>query len=87
MTAEFDMNQLEEMTGGDPDLTKELMQSFYECADECIASLESCINGDPTNWKEHAHALKGIALNFGATGLSDISKQAEEQALTLNDNE
>ncbi len=78
MENEFDLEQLEEMTDGDPELKKEIIEAFFECGDECLTDLEQSITGENLAWKEKAHALKGIALNFGATRVAELSASAEE---------
>ena len=78
MEDEFDLAQLEEMTDGDPELKKEMTQVFFECGDDCLVGLKESIGGGNLMWKEKAHALKGIALNFGATKVSKLSHFAEE---------
>lgn len=78
MEAEFDLEQLDEMTDGDPELKKDIVEAFFECGDECLEELEQSLGGENIMWKEKAHALKGIALNFGATRVAKLSAEAEE---------
>ena len=85
MNHELDMNELNELTDGDEAILKELLDSFFECADDCIAGLSENLHDSPA-WKEHAHALKGISLNFGAVKLADVSRIAENKPdLTLQE--
>ncbi len=78
MEDEFDFEQLDEIAGDDPEVRQEIVQAFFECGDECLLELEKSINAEDSQWKEHSHALKGVALNFGATKVSELSQSAEE---------
>lgn len=78
MEAEFDLEQLEEMTDGDPEVKKDIVEAFFECGDECLEELGQSVSSENIMWKEKAHALKGIALNFGATRIAELSRAAEE---------
>ena len=40
--------------------------------------LEKSVGSESVTWKEKAHALKGISLNFGATRVAELSRVAEE---------
>ncbi|HBN22469.1 MAG TPA: hypothetical protein DD412_04455 [Holosporales bacterium] len=43
-----------------------------------MEELEQSVGNENITWKEKAHALKGIALNFGATRVAELSRTAEE---------
>lgn len=70
-----DLSNLRELTDGDKELEEELFQEFITGADEIIESLST--TNDNEEWRQAAHALKGISLNLGAARLSELSSSAQ----------
>ena len=53
--------------GGDHSLFLEFINIFDEDAPELVREIETAFEqNDAENLKRHAHALKGLAMNFGA---------------------
>lgn len=79
MTEPVDLTDLREMTEGDAEMEKELFEEFFSSSEECIATMEAnCADGINEPFRAGAHALKGTAINLGATRLSELCKTAQE---------
>lgn len=77
--APLDLEHFHSFTDGDKDEEKELLDLFFDQADQSIALLtEQSTDGENTDWKAAAHKLKGSAANFGANTLAEISTRAEK---------
>jgi two-component system, NarL family, sensor histidine kinase EvgS len=72
---------LEELTGGDPALTADLLRDFFESSRADLETLEAAIvarnHGEA---RRSAHRLKGASRVLGAHALSDLAQQIEDRA-------
>jgi len=69
---------LEEYTNGDPEAIKELLEMFFETAEESLEKLESnIIDGKNDYWSSAGHKLKGAAAYVGADTLKSLCAQAQ----------
>jgi HPt (histidine-containing phosphotransfer) domain-containing protein len=64
---------LEQYTGGDRALTREVLQVFLEEAKQWAQRLD----GADANWEPTIHTMKGTARSIGAAGLGDLCEYAE----------
>lgn len=79
MTPPVDLTNFREMTGGDAELEKILFGEFCSSFENGLTDLQThCRDNAAEPWRKCAHALKGICLNLGAHGLSDLCKTAQE---------
>lgn len=83
-TALLDVNMLEELLGtlGKEQLAP-LFDDYFVYADQIIEALmeeKGSIPPNGTNIKDRAHELKGMAANFGFSGLSKIAAEIENLA-------
>lgn len=77
-TAPVDLSYLAEYTNGDQDAIRELIEVFYETADEALGDLKSNITeGENAAWAAAGHKLKGAAGYVGAESLKDLCAQAQ----------
>ncbi len=77
----FDVSYLNEVTGGDAEMTKILLDSFFETTPPLLDELiEAFDQQDPEAVREAAHAIKGSSLMAGALRLGDICKQIQDAA-------
>jgi CheY-like chemotaxis protein/HPt (histidine-containing phosphotransfer) domain-containing protein len=78
--------ELREMPPSDgATMLKELVDFFLENAPQRIAQINQFIS-DPHKMAFHAHALKSMSLNLGATKMADLCQRLEEMA-QLSDEE
>jgi HPt (histidine-containing phosphotransfer) domain-containing protein len=78
MSTPVNLENLRDMTGGDPAFEQELFQVFLESAEECLTALQTlCETGKDMEWRTQAHALKGMCLNLGANKLGEMSANAQ----------
>jgi PAS domain S-box-containing protein len=72
----MNLKHLTDLTGGDDDLTKELISAFVEGA---LTNLEQLYNNNVASdvWKKASHKLQGSCLNLGIEKLGEISAWAE----------
>ncbi len=78
MNAVLNMHNLRDIIDNDKVLEAELVRNFHACYYTCIADLEASMHSNnPVQWRNAAHALKGVASNLGAEQLSALSFQAE----------
>jgi PAS domain S-box-containing protein len=78
-TAPIDLNYLNELTGEDEALTKELIAAYVEGAKESLKKLkEAPISSDP--WRKAAHKLKGSSTNLGIVKMGELAAWAEAAA-------
>ena len=65
--------------GGDKELFKEFVEIFFEDSPELIKGIEDGLNvSDARAVEKSAHALKGLASNFGAKDFVDVSSEIEK---------
>ena len=78
---DVDAPLLEELTGGDPALTADLLRDFFESSRADLEALEAAIvarnHGEA---RRSAHRLKGASRVLGAHALSDLAQQIEARA-------
>jgi len=75
---EVDMIALRELTGGDLDFERELVETFVSSGDQCLAEiLNACRVSDFETIGKRAHALKGASANIHAVGLAAAASSLE----------
>jgi CheY-like chemotaxis protein len=76
-----DLAALEEMTGGDVDFVRELIDVFVEAGDRELAGLVAALAADDlAAVRRHAHSLKGASANMRAVSLADVAQRLESAA-------
>lgn len=71
----LDPNQLDAMTGGDTDLSLEVVDIFIHQAEIWSRMLDP--RGETSHWADAAHTLKGASLSIGAMQLANACEIAE----------
>jgi two-component system sensor histidine kinase/response regulator len=80
---EVDMDALRELTGGDAEFERELVETFVSSGDQCLAEILSAQRAsDLGTIGKRAHALKGASANIHATGLAAAASSLENAART-----
>jgi HPt (histidine-containing phosphotransfer) domain-containing protein len=75
------LDDLNEMTGGDPEFLAELIDTFANDGQTLLAEMRSALaSGDAMALRRAAHTLKSNSRTFGATVLGDTSQTLEERA-------
>ena len=83
--AEVDMNALRELTGGDAEFERELIDTFISSGDQCLAEILSALrSSDFATIGKRAHALKGASANIHAAGLAAAASSLEIAARAEN---
>ena len=78
---EVDMSALRELTGGDAEFQRELVQTFISSGDKCLAEILSAYRSrDFETIGKRAHALKGASANIHASGLAAAASSLESAA-------
>ena len=77
MQEPVDMTHLNDFTGGDVQLEKELATLFVVTAEQYIKQLAAALDQAET-WRKAAHALKGASGNIGAKALYTLALRAEQ---------
>jgi two-component system, sensor histidine kinase and response regulator len=78
---DVDLNALRELTGGDTDFERELIDTFVSSGDKCLADiLEAIRASDFDTIGKRAHALKGASANIHAHRLSAAASNLESAA-------
>jgi HPt (histidine-containing phosphotransfer) domain-containing protein len=78
---DVDLAALRELTGGDADFERELIETFVASGDECLAEiLEALRSNDYETIGKRAHALKGASANIHAHRLSAAASSLESAA-------
>jgi two-component system, sensor histidine kinase and response regulator len=73
-----DMNALREITGGDEEFERELMETFVSSGDQCLAEILAALRiQDFDTIGKRAHALKGASANIHASGLAAAASSLE----------
>ena len=81
MRPEVDMLALRELTGGDAEFERDLLQTFVSSGDQCLADILSALRvGDFATIGSRAHALKGASANIHAAGLAAAASSLERAA-------
>jgi CheY-like chemotaxis protein len=77
-SAEVDMSALHELTGGDAEFERELIDTFVASGDQCLAEIVSALRAsDFATIGKRAHALKGASANIHAAGLAAAASSLE----------
>lgn len=75
----INMEYMSDVSGGDTDLERELIQLYIEQSDLNIEHLElNCVDGLSNEWVEAAHKLKGGSTSVGATQLQSLCAKAQD---------
>jgi two-component system sensor histidine kinase/response regulator len=78
---EVDRNALRELTGGDTEFERELVETFVSSGDQCLAEILSALRvSDLATIGKRAHALKGASANIHASGLAAAASSLESAA-------
>jgi len=78
---DVDLNALREITGGDAEFERELIDTFVTSGDKCLAEiLEAVRASDFETIGKRAHALKGASANIHAHRLSAAASNLESAA-------
>ncbi len=78
---EVDMNALRELTGGDTEFERELVETFVSSGDQCLAEILSALRvSDLATIGKRAHGLKGASANIHAAGLAAAASSLESAA-------
>jgi CheY-like chemotaxis protein/anti-sigma regulatory factor (Ser/Thr protein kinase) len=76
-----DMNALRELTGGDIEFERELVDTFVSSGDRCLADIASALHTrDFDTIGKRAHALKGASANIHAQALAAAASTLEHAA-------
>ena len=76
--AEVDMAKLRDLTGGDAEFERELLDTFVNSGDQCMAEILSALKiSDFDTIGKRAHALKGASANIHASGLAAAASSLE----------
>jgi PAS domain S-box-containing protein len=79
--SEVDLEALRDLTGGDADFERELVQTFISSGDQCLAEILAALQAaDFETIGKRAHALKGASANIHARGLADAASSLETAA-------
>ncbi|MBL8266452.1 Hpt domain-containing protein [Steroidobacter sp.] len=77
----LDRTQLLEITGGDAQFERELLDTYRASATAILARLEQAFAaGDLVQVLREAHALKGASLNVGASAMGRCAGEIESAA-------
>jgi signal transduction histidine kinase/DNA-binding response OmpR family regulator len=86
--AEVDMSALHELTGGDAEFERELIDTFVSSGDQCLAEILAALRTrDYATIGKRAHSLKGASANIHAAGLAAAASNLESavRAQTLDE--
>jgi PAS domain S-box-containing protein len=76
-----DLDALTEMTGGDTEFVRELIEVFVAAGDRELAGLLAAMStSDFASVRRHAHSLKGASANMRAVVLADVAQRLESAA-------
>jgi two-component system, sensor histidine kinase and response regulator len=79
--SEVDMQALRELTGGDAEFERELLQTFVSSGDQCLSEILAALRvSDLATIGTRAHALKGASANIHASGLAAAASSLESAA-------
>lgn len=78
MHPSYTFKNLELITGGDPALDIDLLETFLTTSREYIAGMHAAhLENDDDDWQRQAHELKGSCFNIGADSLGEICENAQ----------
>jgi CheY-like chemotaxis protein len=76
-----DLEALHELTGGDTEFERELVETFVSSGDECLADIVKALKvQDFDTIGKRAHALKGASANIHASELAQAASSLETAA-------
>jgi CheY-like chemotaxis protein len=76
-----DLDALHELTGGDADFERDLVETFVKSGDQCLADIVAALEtSDLDTIGKRAHALKGASANIHAHTLSAAAGNLEHAA-------
>jgi two-component system sensor histidine kinase/response regulator len=76
-----DLDALHELTGGDADFERELVETFVSSGDKCLAEIVAALRiNDLETIGKRAHSLKGASANMHAHTLSVAASNLENAA-------
>jgi two-component system sensor histidine kinase/response regulator len=79
--ADVDLVALRELTGGDAEFERELVETFISSGDQCLAEIVTALDAsDLETIGKRAHALKGASANIHAHPLSAAASNLETAA-------
>ena len=79
----MDLQALHELTGGDADFERELIDTFVTSGDKCLTEIVAALQAnDFETIGKRAHALKGASANIHAHRLSAAASNLESAART-----
>jgi two-component system, sensor histidine kinase and response regulator len=85
---DVDINALHELTGGDAEFERELIDTFVASGDKCLAEIVAAVQvHDFETIGKRAHALKGASANIHAHRLSAAASSLQSAARTNLSNE
>ncbi len=77
----IDLSALHELTGGDAEFERELIETFVSSGDKCLAEIVAAMRAnDFETIGKRAHALKGASANIHAHRLSAAASSLESAA-------
>eukprot|EP01124_Arcella_intermedia_P026003 TRINITY_DN4786_c0_g1_i1.p1 TRINITY_DN4786_c0_g1~~TRINITY_DN4786_c0_g1_i1.p1 ORF type:complete len:201 (+),score=71.33 TRINITY_DN4786_c0_g1_i1:35-637(+) len=75
----FDKSALDEITGGEEDVEKDLIATYIESSQQELEKLKKAIEADnPADSELYSHSIKGAARYVGATKVAERSFQIEK---------
>lgn len=78
MTDPVNLDNLHEITGGDPSLEKELFGIYIASSENCLTFLRTSQSaGAEESWRSQAHSWKGMSFNLGAEALGNLCAKAQ----------
>jgi CheY-like chemotaxis protein len=81
----IDLARLNEITGGDPEFAKELIETFISSCEAQIVEIHDAIGAaDHRSLARSAHKLKGACANIHAEEMRLLVARLESEALTTN---
>jgi HPt (histidine-containing phosphotransfer) domain-containing protein len=79
--SQIDRDYLFEISGGDAEFERDLIQTFLEAAPALLASYATSIENNAGLGARHAaHTLKGSSRSIGATLFAEVCEEAEKAA-------
>jgi PAS domain S-box-containing protein len=78
---EVDLAALRDLTGGDAEFERDLVETFIASGDKCLAEIVTALrDSDFDTIRKRAHALKGASANIHAHKLSTAASNLEDAA-------
>jgi PAS domain S-box-containing protein len=79
--SEVDLAALRDLTGGDAEFERDLVETFIASGDKCLAEIVTALrDSDFDTIRKRAHALKGASANIHAHKLSTAASNLEDAA-------